>query len=227
MKPLIAAGAALSLATLVLTPAHAQEFDRAGNRTYEVTITNATKGQVFSPPVLVTHTRDIALFEVGAPALPELAAVAEDGNGAPLVKLLNTLDAVGEAQTTPAPILPGGTAVYEISTNRRFSVFSIASMLVNTNDAFFALDSALLPFSRHKSLSLDVNAYDAGSEANNEDCGFVPGPACPPDSGNARDEAGAEGYVYVHNGVHGTADLSPAAYDWRNPVARITIKRIH
>ena len=77
-----------------------------------------------------------------------------------------------------------------------------------------------------------ITAYDAGSEGNNEDCGFVPGPACPDGSGNDRDTADAEGYVHVHNGVHGVfeeeppPDLAPDAYDWRNPVARIVTTRI-
>jgi hypothetical protein len=69
-------------------------------------------------------------------------------------------------------------------------------------------------------------AYDAGSEGNNEDCGFVPGPACPAASGNMRDVAGAEGFAHVHNGVHGIVDLEPSAHEWRNPVAHVTVKRI-
>jgi hypothetical protein len=32
--------------------------------------------------------------------------------------------------------------------------------------------------------------------------------------------------VHVHPGTHGMADLSRAVYDWRNPVAVITVKRI-
>ena len=192
--------------------------------TYEVTIINATPGQVFSPPVLVTHSRDISLFEVGTPALPELGIVAEDGAGQPLVDLLSTIYAVSGAQTTPAPIPPGGSAVYEIRAPRN-DVLSIVSMLVNTNDAFLALDSRRLPRRRGATRTYSVLAYDAGTEANNEDCAFIPGPACPAGSGNARAVDGAEGFVHVHNGVHGVADLGPVAYDWRNPVAIIKIKR--
>jgi hypothetical protein len=53
----------------------------------------------------------------------------------------------------------------------------------------------------------------------------VPGPACggvalsPGDSG--------EGFVYIHNGIHGIGGLNPALYDWRNPAARIEIQRLH
>ena len=98
-------------------------------------------------------------------------------------------------------------------------------MLVNTNDAFFGIDTARLssgPWARR----WDADAYDAGSEGNNEDCEFVPGPACDPMSGNKRYTAGAEGFVYVGNGIHGIGDLGPSAYDWRNPVARVTAQRV-
>ena len=69
-----------------------------------------------------------------------------------------------------------------------------------------------------------VPAYDAGTENNNEMCRFIPGPPC----GNrgVRDTAGAEGYVHVHRGVHGGADLDPALFDWRNPVAKIVITKL-
>lgn len=193
---------------------------------YEVTITNITKGQVFSPPVLVTHSRDVALFEAGQPALEELAIVAEDGAGAPLADLAGSLPQVFEAQSTTAPIPPGASAVYRIESTRRFPVISIVSMLVNTNDAFLAVDSRPLPRLRFSTRSLSANAYDAGSEANNEDCAFIPGPACPPDSGNARTPDGGEGFVHIHNGVHGIADLAADAYDWRNPVARVSVRRV-
>ena len=36
-----------------------------------------------------------------------------------------------------------------------------------------------------------------------------------------------EGYVHIHRGMHGIGDLAPEIYDWRNPVAAITITRAH
>lgn len=152
--------------------------------------------------------------------------VAEDGNGPPLAHVVSGLPQVAAAQATAAPIPPGTSAFYEIKSSRGFPLLSIVSMMVNTNDAFIAIDSESLPLWRHSSRTYHALGYDAGSEDNNEDCAFIPGPACPMDSGNARSTGDAEGYVYIHNGVHGIADLDPAAYDWRNPVAKITIKRI-
>lgn len=217
--------ATLSALVLLVSSAFADNNYHSGQATYEITITNVTKGQVFSPPVLVTHKKSVALFEAGAPASHELVLVAEDGNGGPLADSLNSLPKVGVALASMAPIGPGGSAIYEIRSSRRFDVISAVGMLVNTNDAFFAIDSRNLPKRRGQTKSFIARAYDAGSEDNNEDCRAIPGPACPADSGNARDVDGAEGYVHIHNGVHGIADLAPAAYDWRNPVARVTVKR--
>ena len=212
------------LATVAAT-ANADYYGRRAS-VYEVTITNITKGQVFSPPVLVTHNRRISLFQVGEPALDELAIVAEDGAGQPLVDLVSTLDDVSEAQSTSAPIPPGGSATYQISAQRGFNRLSVVSMMVNTNDALIAINTERLPRSRFYGATYYALGYDAGSEGNNEDCAFIPGPACPAGSGNARSTDDAEGYVHIHNGVHGIADLGPAAYDWRNPVARIEVRRI-
>ena len=67
-------------------------------------------------------------------------------------------------------------------------------------------------------------AYDAGTEYNSESCMWVPGPPC--GAGGMHDPTPAEGFIAVSNGVHGTADLSPMQHDWRNPVARVAIRRL-
>jgi len=226
MKSTMRSSAFLALTVLFAASAANADNYYSRNLVYEVTITNITKGQVFSPPVLVTHSKGVALFAVGEPALDELALVAEDGAGGPLADLVSTLPQVAEAQATMAPIGPGNSAVYEIKSRRGFSVLSIVAMMVNTNDALIAIDSKSLPRWRHSTRTHYALGYDAGSEGNNEDCRFIPGPACPPGSGNQRSTDDAEGYVHIHNGVHGIADLGASAYDWRNPVAKIEIKRV-
>ena len=197
---------------------------------YRVTIINLTKGQVFSPPVLATHKSSVSIFAPGSRASEELVHVAEDGNGVPLADSLSTLPQVFEAIAEMQPILPlldpDDAVAFEIHSQGRFDRFSMVSMLVNTNDAFLAIDSVELPRRRGSSRSYYAIAYDAGSESNNEDCDFVPGPACPADSGNDRHPQGAEEIIYVHNGVHGIADLLPGDYDWRNPVAEVLITRV-
>ena len=51
-------------------------------------ITNVTKDQIFSPPVLATHEAGFRVFMAGAPASAELVKVAEDGMNGPLATML-------------------------------------------------------------------------------------------------------------------------------------------
>ena len=99
---------------------------------------------------------------------------------------------------------------------------SLVGMLATTNDAFYALNGVAGP--RQGTVTYYSVAWDAGSEANNEDCRVIPGPPCGKFFVRATD--GAEGFVHVHSGIHGVRDLVPANHDWRNPVAKITIRRL-
>jgi len=68
-------------------------------------------------------------------------------------------------------------------------------------------------------------AYDAGTETNDEAYANVPGPACRGEALSYYDEG--EGFVTIHNGVHGIGELNPSIYDWRNPVAKIIVTRVY
>jgi len=94
-------------------------------------------------------------------------------------------------------------------------------MLVSTNDAFFALNGVKGP--TYGSDMFLSPAYDAGSEKNSEDATYIPGP---PGGNHVHDPSVAEGYVYIHSGIHGIMDLPEEMYDWNNPVAKIIIERV-
>ena len=64
-----------------------------GLRIYEVTITNITKGQTFTPQLVVTHSSSVRLFSLGQPASPALEVLAEGGDTQPLTDLLLNLGA--------------------------------------------------------------------------------------------------------------------------------------
>lgn len=203
-----------------------------GNMSYEVTITNATRGQIMSPPIVVVHDPSIKLFEVGQPASDELAAVAEDADSAGLLALLAGLTGNGVDDYAIADdlVMPGQSVTLEVDAHRSCRALSLVSMLVTTNDAFVGIESTPLNGcggrttpARNQRLDLEANAYDAGSEANTESCEHIPGPPC----GNpfVRVTDGAEGFVHVHAGVHGIGDLIPAMSDWNNPAAEVTITR--
>ncbi len=194
---------------------------------YEVSITNLTRGQIFSPPVVAIHNGRLdPLFTLGEKASMVLAGVAEDAINKPLVDKLsnshNVLD-VKEIFGINGPILPGETATVTLAGNPHwFNKISLVSMLVITNDAFCGLNGARLPHSGAR--QYQSPAYDAGSETNNESCDYIPGPPC--NNPMKRDTSMAEGYVHIHAGIHGIGDLSPSMYDWRNNVAQIKVRRI-
>jgi hypothetical protein len=193
-----------------------------------VTITNVTRGQVITPPVLISHDRDFQLFTVGDPASSELVALAEDGNTAPLEGLIGSHAGVHDYTVSTVGLGPGESVSLQVDTRGNFRYISALGMLATTNDAFFAIQGVRVPanvvsadpFER----TLFGYAYDAGSEANSELCDYIPGPPC--ENPFMRDTGDAEGYVFIHSGIHGTGDLDPADYDWRNPVAIITIDRM-
>lgn len=194
--------------------------EKMGGRTYEVTITNLTRGQIFSPPVVISHDSGFQLFKLGDPAIPELVSLAEDGITNQLIGLIKTLPSVLDYTVANGPLTPGNSLTLKITARGNFDFISAAGMLVTTNDAFFAIRNVkVLPMGDAIS---EAQAYDAGSENNSESCGHIPGPPC----GNAgvRNTVGAEGYVHIHAGIHGIADLIASRDDWRNPVAEIMIR---
>jgi len=212
MKNIIAS---FALGVLSVSTANADSLKQ-----YEVSITNATPHHVFTPILIATHNKHVSLFEVGHTASDGLVHQAE--NGDPSVLLAETQNRDGVFDTVIGGFVPGGqTASYTITAPKKARL-SLTTMLATTNDGFAALNSIALP---KNSATYYAHAYDAGSETNNEDCAYIPGPPCSGDSGNSRALNG-EGFITIHNGVHGQADLSPQNLDWRGPVAVITIKKI-
>ena len=74
---------------------------------FEVTITNLTYHQTFSPPLVVSHDPSVAVATPGAEVSPEVVAVAEDGMAAPLKAALEGAPGVFDVQAADLPIPPG------------------------------------------------------------------------------------------------------------------------
>jgi hypothetical protein len=195
--------------------------------TYEVTITNATRNQRFTPLLVATHGAGAQLFSVGAAASAELATLAEEGSTAPLANALQADPAVREVSSTSGLLAPGAS-VQVVIRGVPGERISLAAMLIPTNDAFVAVNGADLPKGRQV-VTLNAVAYDAGSERNDESCASIPGPGfaeCGGPGGGGAPSGGEEGFVHVHNGMHGVGDFDAAERDWRNPVALVAIRRI-
>jgi hypothetical protein len=229
MKMFVSRAALVAAAFFISAGATAQDAqtartdDRSSRhvRTYEVTITNITRQQTFTPILVATHSPRIEFFELGAPASAGLAFLAEDGNPASLAAELAATGEVFDAQTIPGLLAPGASATVTVKARGRFDQVSLAAMLIPTNDSFVALNGLNLPHAG--AVARTLVAYDAGSEPNDELCVNIPGPRC---GGQGASPGSGEGYVYVSPGVHGIGDLGPAVYDWRNPVARVVIRRV-
>ncbi len=190
--------------------------------TYKVTITNLTRGQFFTPFLVVSHKPGVQLFTPGEAASDELESLAEGGDTAPFVAALAGNPYVGDVATGDGVLPPGQSVSLSVAADDGFTRVSLAAMLVPTNDAFVALNGVRAPKGKRSGAFLAL-AYDAGTEANDESCDSIPGPpfVCP---GGAESPEG-EGYVHVHAGIHGIGNLDDAQRDWRNPVARVIIRR--
>lgn len=215
----VAVPAAIILALTLMVPAVA---DAQRGITYQVTITNITQNQVLSPPVVASHRNRTGIFEAGESATMELRVLAEDGDPGPLAALLEADPDVLSVAVSPGPVMPGESVTLEIQARGSHRRLSAVGMLVTTNDAFFGVDGVVL-VGRSRLMETSAPAYDAGTEANNENCDFIPGPPC--DNPGVPDPDGAEGFIAIHPGIHGVGDLEAAAWDWRNPVAKITVSR--
>lgn len=204
-----------------------------GMTTYEVTIENLTTGQPLSPGVIVTHDSTATVWSEGTAASEGLRLIAENGDPATAIAMLQGAAGVSDVVQIDAPIHriggPGpGTATYQITAEPGVSLISLASMLICTNDGFFGLDSAALPVGSAP-VAYMASAYDAGTENNDELFASIPdpcqaaGPVSSPADGNAR--PATMGVIQMHPGVSGVGDLT-AAHDWSGAVARVTVRRI-
>ena len=190
---------------------------------YEVTVTNLTKGQAFTPILAATHNSEYNLFNLGESASESLVAIAEGGNIAPLKAMLDEMPRqVSDTASTEGLLMPGQSSSFRLSTHRQRLMLSLVSMLIPTNDTFVALNAVRLPY-RYSKVYF-ANAYDAGSEMNDEFCMNIPGPVCG-GVGPSPDDEG-EGFVHFSAGIHGEGELQASAHDWRGAVAKIEIKRV-
>ena len=215
----------VSVEEMEMPPAVMQEF--------EVMLTNLTTGapaaggQIFSPPIFVTHGHGFSIGASGEAASMQLGVLAETGNNGPLAELAMGSDAVGSVVAFPPPpdgvVLPGASVSTMVTASSGMGYLSLATMLVETNDGI-VLGNSLPLFDEDgnpRSFTMDLISYDAGTEDNNELATHVPGP---PFDGMER--APTEGGVIApHPGIAGTADVG-AAFGWTEPTASVTVSPV-
>jgi hypothetical protein len=207
---------------------------------WDISVTNLTHGNYFTPLLVTAHDGGIHLYEVGMSASSALQGMAECGD---LSGLLSTYPADVDTIENPAAGLlnPGESAGAMIDTSTTGNThLSIVGMVLPTNDAFVGLGALQVPIAAG-TYTYYLNAYDAGTEANNElldtsGCAAgMPGiPGAPGgDAGmNGTGVAGADSNTTVHvhrgllgdtNSTGGTSDLDSTIHRWQNPVAKVVI----
>ncbi|MFI3135757.1 MAG: spondin domain-containing protein [Methylococcaceae bacterium] len=192
---------------------------------YQVTVTNLTRGQPIGKILAIAHTNTVSAFQVGSPAIKEVAAIAQDGQTALLKALAQSApQVVGGIYEGTSATPPGASTTFTLSTDGNKTSFTLLAMMVNTNDAFIGLPGIQLPTDATPSVQM-LAAMDAGVEDNDENCLYIPGPFCN-NPGKSSTVAG-EGYIYISPGIHGIGSLPAAIYDWRNPAARVKIVKLN
>lgn len=188
---------------------------------YEIALENMNAGQNFSPPVIILHSAEFQLFELGEPASDALWLLAEDGMTTAFEDLAGREPGVHEVMVG-APLHRRSSPLF--STRFRAAddlLVSVAAMLSLTNDGFVAARAVPLPQRVGENATAPLRAYDAGSEANTELCAHVP---C--ETHGQRMTDGAEGVVGEHPGIRGDADI-PSRRAWAGPeLGRLTITRL-
>lgn len=183
------------------------------SNTYEVTVTNLTASQILSPPLVAAHKPASRMFEVGQPASDGVWMVAESGNSGLLAEMLK--GRATDVQRAEGPILPGASIKVRI-TAEPGDVLSMVAMLAQTNDGFMGLDGAALS---PQGGTVDVMAFDAGTEENTERMVDVPGP---PFGGMGHQATSPVQPITPHPGILGAGDI-PAQFNWSGAVARIEV----
>ncbi len=205
---------------------------------FEVAVRNITTGQPFTPPLVATHNNHIRMFQVGTAASEGIKEIAENGNLGPLLDALNASSNVSDVVVAvagdPPPVMPGQTVKFNITTTPGNHYISFASMLICTNDGFTGLDSKMLPRNVGDYVSFALRGYDAGTEINTEDfadivppCQGLVGISSDDDGTGVSNPALAENSIIKHHpNVKGGDDLVPAVHGWRDPVAKVRVRRI-
>lgn len=219
------------LAMLASTAVEAQELD--------ITITNLTHGSHFTPLLVAAHAATTQLFEPGKAASTNLQAMAEGGNTAGLEADVDAVGADKVANPAGGLLAPGASTSLSLSTQDGNDYLSIVAMVLPTNDGFVGMNSLPIPTAAG-SYTYQVNAWDAGTEANDEivNGNGMPGLAGIPADPLGKNGTGATGVatadnnqtVHIHRGVigdtdpnGGPSDLDSRIHRWLNPVASVTI----
>ena len=177
--------------------------------TFRITIENRTNPEmIVTPGAYLLSGQQGAFWGGGTQASLALERIAEVGDSAEAVATL------GAVALDAAPAF-GDTVVFEVTAGPG-TYLSTVQMLVATNDGFVGLNSEpLFENGSPRSATIDLMAYDAGTEENSDlFAGFDGGQPDP-----------AQGAANVDNGTATAEAISPHG-QFSGPQARVTIEPV-
>lgn len=199
---------------------------------YEITVHNLTNGQPLTPLGVVLHESGYQAWQLGSAVSNGLETLAESGDPAGFLAEADADAAVVmSASSSSGPLGPGTSETVSITVNPSADLqLTVASMLANTNDAFTGVANWNIGgLAVGDSAATMSHVFDAGTEANTETMGTMPGPAANGQGFNAaRDDLNR---LTIHGGVV-TADdgLTTSVLDeshrWLGQAAKIVVSRI-
>ncbi len=206
-----------------------------------ITVTNLTQGLYFTPIITAAHTSDSHMFIVGSAATPELTAMAEGGDITALTSMLANADADLRLNPAEGLLAPGKSTTYMLINESANTHLSMTTMILPSNDGFVGLNSWKIP-TEAGTYTIMLNAYDAGTEANDElikghgaaALGVLGIPAAPGGAGGTGGtgvtDMESNTMIHIHRGSigdddtnGGKSDLNNSIHRWLNPVAKLTV----
>ena len=201
-----------------------------------------------SPAAIILHEPGYYAFQDGVSASVGIEELAEGGS--PDLLLDEAYDSIYYLDSVSTSGATGPKLISETSTlvvpessidNLRLS---FASMLVNTNDAFTALNAIdVSDMTVGQSTTFSAPSWDSGTEANLETAATMPGPAAVA-AGGGGEAAGFDATrddlfdrVHFHRGALTSANATDESSEglstsvlnethrWDNPTIRVTITR--
>lgn len=225
----------LSVSALIFASSQVQAQDLS------ITLTNVTQGLHFTPILTSAHTADDHIFMLGTSATTELQTMAEGGDISGLLTMLSNADANNSDNPAAGLLAPGTSTTYMLTNDSANTHLSMTAMILPSNDGFVGLDSWEIP-TEAGTYTIMLNAYDAGTEANNEliigGAGGAPGvlgiPAAPSGGsgtgGTGVTSTESNTMIHIHRGSigdddvnGGISDLNNSIHRWLNPVAKLTV----
>lgn len=227
-------GKSLSLVALALASSATMAQDLS------ITVTNLTQGLYFTPVITAAHSSDSSVFMVGESASPELQAMAEGGDISGLSSILTGANANVNENPAAGLLAPATSASFDLINDSANTHLSVAAMVLPSNDGFIGLDSWEIP-TEAGTYTIYLNAYDAGTEANDEVRGSgaageagmpVPAPLADlyGENGTGVTDMESNDKVHIHRGSLGDSDLTGGKSDinssvqrWLNPAAKLIV----